>query len=184
MSDEYAVELSRSLLKELFPEVDLVDTPRRFVKMFRELSTPEDFEFTIFDNKAKVDETSELITIKDIAFTALCSHHIVPFIGNCHVGYIPDKKVAGLSKFPRAVRWWAAGLWTQEELTHAIASYLYDELEPSGLMVMMEAEHMCMSLRGVQAPGTKTVTTQLRGLFLDPPQGRDPKGEFLEYIKR
>lgn len=181
--------IAQVLLEKLFPSADwdgpdLMDTPRRFVQMYQEMTTPEDFSFTTFENKAKVDGTSQLVTVKNIAFTALCAHHIVPFIGHCHIGYIPDKKLAGLSKFPRAVRWWAKGLWTQEDLTHAIASYLDDELDPDGLIVMMEAEHMCMSLRGVLAPGTKTVTTQLRGLFLNPPSGRDPKSEFLEYIKR
>lgn len=181
--------LAKTFLQCVIPDADwndpsLQNTPARFVRMLRELTTPTDFEFTVFENRAKVNGVSEMVIVKDIAFSSLCEHHVVPFIGHCHIGYIPDKKLAGLSKFPRAVRWWAHGLWTQEDLTHAIASYLMDELEPSGLIIMMEAEHMCMTLRGALAPGTKTVTTQLRGLLLDPPVGRDPKGEFLNVINR
>lgn len=180
-------ETARTLLSSIMPghkwqsDPELLDTPKRFVRMLEELTTPVDFDFTVFDNNTSA---SEMVVIKDISFTTLCRHHIIPFVGHAHVAYIPDKKIAGLSKFARAVRWWARGIWTQEDLTDSIANYLVDELDPLGLALMMEAEHMCMSLRGVQAPGTKTITTQLRGVFLDPPTGRDPKGEFLEYIKR
>jgi len=162
---------------------ELAETPRRFVQMLRELTTPEDFNFTTFDNYATVNGDSELVTVRDISFVSLCKHHIAPFVGVAHIGYIPGDKIAGLSKFARSVRWWSKGLWTQEELTHAIAGYLDDELDPAGIAVRTECEHMCMTIRGVQAPGTKTVCTQLRGLFLNPATGRDPKGEFLESIR-
>lgn len=154
---------------------NLIDTPKRFAKMIRELTTAEDFNFTTFPNTAG----SEMIVQKDIHFVALCSHHIVPFMGVAHVAYIPDKVIVGLSKLARTVRWWAAGLWTQEELTQAIVNNLDDALEPLGVAVIMEAEHLCMSIRGIQAPGTRTLTSTLRGVFLDPPEGRDPKGEFI-----
>jgi len=183
------INMAQLLLERLIPEQDwdnpsVAKTPARFCNMLRELTTPEPFNLTVFDNPIKAEGQSEMVVIKDITFKSLCEHHVVPFVGVAHIAYIPDDRLAGLSKFARAVRYFAAGLWTQEALTNHIASYLDDELEPLGLAIIMEAEHMCMTLRGVQAPGARTVTTQLRGLFLDPDPGRDPKGEFLEHIKR
>ena len=185
ITEEFAKQfLHRVIQNQDWSKPDVQDTPKRFARMFQELTTPEPFDFTTFDNVIKMDGESEMVVVKDIAFVALCAHHVVPFLGHCHIGYIPDAKLAGLSKFARAVRYWSAGLWTQEELTHHIAAYLDDELEPLGLAVLMEAEHMCMTIRGVQAPGTRTITMQLRGIFLNPDPGRDPKGEFLEHVKR
>lgn len=154
----------------------LKETPRRFAKMIMDLTTAEEFEFTTFKND---NNRGEMVIIKDIPFTALCAHHIVPFMGVCHVGYIPTDTIAGLSKFARAVKYWAAGLWTQEDLTNTISGYFEDMLDPLGVGVVMQAEHLCMTIRGVQTPGSKTITSSMRGVFLDKPAAR---AEFLNLI--
>ena len=158
----------------------LKNTPKRFLKMLQELTVPDEFEFTTFDNDLKKDT---MVVIKQIPFVSLCAHHLIPFSGTAHIGYIPISKIAGLSKFPRAVKYWSKGLWTQEDLTDAIAHYLWDMLEePLGLGVMMEAEHMCMTIRGVQAPGVKTVTSTMLGVFLDP--DRLARAEFFRHVDK
>jgi GTP cyclohydrolase I len=159
---------------------DLAKTPERFAKMLRELTISDEFDFTVFENEKG---GQEMVILKDIAFVSLCSHHIIPFVGRAHVGYIPDTRVAGLSKLARAVKFMSAGLWTQEDLTGELATYLEDVLEPLGIIVVMSAEHFCMSIRGIRNPGAQTVTSAVRGVFLDPPEGRDPKGEFLELLR-
>jgi GTP cyclohydrolase I len=155
------------------------DTPERFKKMLTELTTPENFQFTTFDAGK---HQQQIIAMKDIPFVSLCEHHVVPFVGIAHVGYIPNAAMAGLSKLARCVRETAKGLWTQEYLTDVIADLFVHHLDPQGVIVMMEAEHLCMTIRGVQTPGTRTITSAVRGLFFDPPTGKDPKGEFLSMI--
>jgi GTP cyclohydrolase IA len=155
------------------------DTPRRFLKMLKELTTPEEFEFTTFDAGK---HQQQIIAMKDIPFVSLCEHHVVPFVGVAHVGYIPNAAMAGLSKLARCVRETAKGLRTQEYLTDMVADLFVHHLDPAGVIVMMEAEHLCMTIRGVQTPGTRTITSAVRGLFFDPPTGKDPKGEFLSMI--
>jgi GTP cyclohydrolase I len=155
------------------------DTPARFLKMLKELTTPEEFEFTTFDAGK---EQQGIIAMKDIPFVSLCEHHVVPFVGVAHVGYIPNAAMAGLSKLARTVRETAKGLWTQEYLTNVVADLFVHHLDPQGVIVMMEAEHLCMTIRGVQTPGTRTITSAVRGLFFEPPTGKDPKGEFLSMI--
>lgn len=163
----FTVEHARNLLGELFHDLDwsddhLKDTPARFVNMLRELTTPEKYEFTMFDSKS-----DEMVIIRDIPFTSLCAHHLVPFMGYAHIGYIPNGKIAGLSKFARLVRAKAHRLSVQEELTSMIADELEEKLNPLGVAVVMEAEHLCMTIRGVQTPGTKTVTSSMKGAFAD-----------------
>jgi GTP cyclohydrolase I len=152
-------------------------TPARFVKMLKELTTPEDFEFTTFPNEDGVDE---IILVKDIPFVSLCNHHVVPFHGVAHVGYIPDEKIVGLSKLARVVRYYAKALQVQERLTMQIADRLVEELAPLGVAVIVEAEHMCMTIRGVQTPGTRTTTSRMVGVFAD--HERTAKNEFLQLI--
>jgi GTP cyclohydrolase I len=149
-----------------------VDTPRRFVSMLRELTTPPDIKWKAF--KAEGDE---MVSVYDINFVSLCNHHVVPFIGKAHVGYVPNKLNAGLSKFARVVKYFAAGLQVQERLTTQVADYLDAKLTPKGLIVVMEAEHLCMTIRGAQSPGTKTRTTSVKGVFAD--HERTAKAEFL-----
>lgn len=186
MRRQKKVELTAKFLNKAIPNAPwessqhLQETPRRFLKMLEELTTGEEFEFTTFNNDLKKDE---MIVIKDIPFVSLCGHHLIPFSGIAHVGYIPTGKLAGLSKFARAVKYWSRGLWTQEDLTDAIAHYLWDMLEePLGLGVVMSAEHMCMTIRGVQAPGVKTVTSSMLGVFLD--SDRQARSEFFRHIDK
>ena len=154
------------------------DTPRRFVASLRELTTPEEYNFTTFDTLY-----DEMVVVKDIPFVSLCQHHILPFSGVAHVGYVPNTTMAGLSKFARCVRYHAAQLQVQEDLTCEIANDLLDKLNsPKGLAVVLEAEHMCMTIRGVQAPGTKTYTASMHGVFAD--HKKTAKAEFLSRINR
>lgn len=150
-------------------------TPERFVKMLRELTTPEKFEFTTFPSTS-----DEMIIVRNIPFTSSCSHHIIPFIGMAHIGYVPNYLIAGLSKFARAVRFFSRQLQVQEELTNDIANFLEEQLDPMGVAVVMEAEHLCMTVRGAQSPGTKTYTAAMRGVFSD--HTKTAKAEFLGRI--
>jgi GTP cyclohydrolase I len=154
------------------------DTPKRFAQMLKDMTTREDFNFTTFDN---TQGANEMITITDIPFYTLCNHHVVPFFGRAHIAYIPDKSIAGLSKFGRTVKNLAKGLWVQENLTTEIADFLEDKLDPLGVAVVMQAEHMCMTMRGVQMPGTLTTTSAMRGVFAD--HDRTAKAEFMSLIQ-
>jgi GTP cyclohydrolase I len=133
-------------------------------------------------------ENDQMVVIANIPFVALCEHHILPFTGQCHIGYIPGGRLAGLSKFARAVKFWSRGLWTQEDLTDTIAQYLLDMLDPRGLAVVMSAEHTCMTIRGVQSPGTKTTTSSMKGLYLEnddhPERIAAAREEFWQHVNR
>src|SRR5690606_30966395 len=110
----------------------------------------------------------------------LCAHHLVPFHGTAYVGYVPGERIAGLSKFARAVKYQAKGFWVQEELTTAIAEMIEEELNPLGTAVVIKAEHLCMAMRGVQQPGVITTTSAMRGVFAD--HSRTAKAEFMQYL--
>lgn len=145
-----------------------VKTPARFVKALRELTSPdENWEFTTFDTLS-----DEMVVVRDIRFASLCRHHVLPFMGVCHVAYVPNGQLAGLSKIPRLVSACSASLNTQEELTSEIALKLLDKLNPLGVGVMMEAEHTCMTIRGVQAVGSRTVTSTLLGTLREDARSR------------
>lgn len=152
------------------------DTPERFVAMLRELTTAESPKFTTFPAN-KVDQ---MVIVRDIRFVSLCNHHVVPFIGKADIGYIPKDKIAGLSKFARVVNFFAKSLQVQERLTEQIADFLVNALDPRGVAVVLEAEHLCMTIRGAQAPGTKTYTAVMRGHFGD--HDRTAKSEFLARV--
>jgi GTP cyclohydrolase IA len=152
-------------------------TPERFVSMLQELTTPTPFEFTVFDNTRGIDE---MVILEGIRFYTLCAHHMVPFFGVAHIAYIPDARIAGLSKFPRAVRGLAKKLTVQEELTIEIADFLEEKLDPKGVAVVLKAEHLCMAMRGVQAPGVLTTTNAMRGVFAD--HSRTAKAELMAVI--
>jgi GTP cyclohydrolase I len=138
----------------------LRDTPRRVAAAFAEMLTPEPFAVTTFPNDEGYDE---LVLARAIPFTSLCEHHLLSFTGVAHVGYLPGDRIVGLSKLARVVRHFARDLQVQERLTTQVADYLETALAPKGVGVVLEAEHLCMSVRGVQAPGTTTVTSCLRG---------------------
>lgn len=152
----------------------LADTPRRVAAMFAELLTPAPFRATTFSNDAGYDE---LVLVSGIAFTSLCEHHLLPFRGVAHIGYLPGGRIVGLSKLARLVEAFARRPQVQERLAAQIADWMRDHLEPRGVGVVLEAEHLCMSIRGVRAAGTRTVTSSLYGLLRDSPAARQ---EFLQ----
>jgi GTP cyclohydrolase I len=172
---------ARDLLRALGADVDadaLGETPRRVADAYAELLTPRPFRATTFPNDEGYDE---LIVARSIPFHSLCMHHLLPFQGVAHVGYLPGERIIGLSKLGRVVEFFSRDLQIQERLTTQVADWLERELEPKGVGVVLEAEHMCMSLRGVQKLGSKTVTSALRGLVRDDVRTRQ---EFLALTKR
>jgi GTP cyclohydrolase I len=167
-----AADAVRDLLVALGQDPDdphLVDTPRRVAASFEELLSPRAFNLTTFPNDESYDE---LVLARSIPFHSLCRHHLLPFKGVAHVGYLPGDRILGLSKLARVVELFARDLQVQERLTQQIADWLQEQLAPKGVGVIMEAEHLCMSLRGVQAVGTRTVTSALKGLLRDDPRSR------------
>lgn len=149
------------------------ETPLRFVQMLKELTTPPDIKWKTFPN----DGYDEMIIERNIPFVSLCNHHVIPFIGLAHVGFIPDQLLPGLSKVARVVQHFAKGLQIQERLTKQVADFLEQNLQPLGVAVVIEAEHMCMTIRGAQVPGTQTYTAAMRGRFAD--HDKTAKAEFL-----
>ena len=145
----------------------LKDTPDRIARMCTEIYGGLDEEADQHLLKQFQVENNEMVLEKDITFYSMCEHHLMPFYGKAHVAYIPDGKVTGLSKLARTVDVYARRPQIQERLTVQIADALEQHLEPKGVMVLLEAEHMCMTMRGVQKPGTKTVTTIVRGAFAE-----------------
>lgn len=176
-----AERAARELLLALGVDVDgesTRETPRRMADVYVELLTPTEFNPTTFPNDGGYDE---LVVARAIPFHSLCEHHLLPFVGVAHVGYLPGERIVGLSKLVRVVDLYARSLQVQERLTTQIAGWLERELDPKGVGVVIEAEHMCMSLRGVQKPGANTVTSALRGVVRDDPRTR---GEFLALTGR
>lgn len=151
-------------------------TPLRVAKAYRDMLTPEEFEMTTFPNDQGYDE---LIVAGSIQFYSLCAHHMLPFVGVAHVGYLPGERIVGLSKLARMVEYYSRTLQVQEHLTAQIATCLQEHLSPRGVGVVIEAEHMCMSLRGVSKPGTRTKTSSLHGVIRDDPRTRQ---EFLSLV--
>ena len=166
--DRGAVERAAAdLLRALGTDVDaeaLEETPRRVADAYAELLTPQPFRATTFPND---DGYDELIVARSIPFHSLCMHHLLPFHGVAHIGYLPGERIIGLSKLGRVVEYFSRDLQIQERLTTQVAGWLQRELEPKGVGVVLEAEHTCMSLRGVQKLGAMTVTSALRGLVRD-----------------
>ena len=167
----------RDLLVALGQDPDsehLRETPRRVALAYEEFLTPEPFVPTTFPNDEGYDE---LVLVRDIPFHSLCQHHLLPFSGVAHVGYLPAARILGLSKLARVVEHFARGLQVQERMTKQIGDWLEDRLAPKGVGVVLEAEHLCMSLRGVAAVGSRTVTSSLHGLVRDDARTR---AEFLD----
>jgi GTP cyclohydrolase IA len=149
----------------------LRDTPQRVVKAYRELyagygADPAAVLERVFE---EVEGYGDMVLVRDIPFASHCEHHMVPFVGRAHIAYFPAKGVVGLSKLARLVEVFARRLQTQETMTAQIAEALDEALRPRGVAVLLEAEHMCMSLRGVQKAGSSTITSQFTGLFKDEP---------------
>jgi GTP cyclohydrolase I len=162
---EAAEAAARDLMRALGMDptaTGLSDTPRRVAKAYAELLTPREFTMTTFPNDEQYDE---LVLAKDIPFTSLCEHHLLPFTGTASVGYLPGPRILGLSKLARVVELFARRPQVQERMTKQIAGWLDMQLGPRGVGVVLQAEHTCMTLRGVQARGSATVTSSLTGLL-------------------
>ena len=173
---EAAAQAVRALLLALGQDPEregLRDTPARVARAYAELLAPTPFNLTTFPNQERYDE---LVLVADIPFVSLCEHHLLPFGGVAHVAYVPDGRLLGLSKLPRVVDHFAGRLQLQERLTVQVAEWLMERLQPRGVGVVVQAEHTCMSLRGVRKPGTRTVTSALHGLLRDDERTRQ---EFL-----
>jgi len=155
----------------------LKETPERVARMWEEFEKMRRFDMKLFE---EFGSYNEMVLVKDIRFYSFCEHHLLPFFGKVHVAYIPNGKISGLSKLVRAVRAFSLRPQVQERLTEEIADFLERELQPKGVGVVVEAEHLCMSMRGVLSPDHLTVTSALRGVFLKELKTRE---EFLKLIK-
>ncbi|MBQ7972047.1 MAG: GTP cyclohydrolase I FolE [Lachnospiraceae bacterium] len=169
MTDENKIREAITLLLEGMGEdvkrEGLVETPDRIARMYTEiLSGKEESAAEVLSKRFKVDN-SEMVLEKDIVFYSMCEHHLMPFYGKAHIAYIPNGEVVGLSKLARTVEVFAKRLQLQEQLSSQVADAIMENLNPKGVMVVMEAEHMCMTMRGVKKPGSKTVTVATRGVF-------------------
>jgi GTP cyclohydrolase IA len=172
------------ILKELGEDVHregLVRTPERVEAALRYLTSGYAKNVgDVLNGALFVENYDEMVVVKDIDFASLCEHHLLVFIGKCHVAYMPNKKIVGLSKIPRLVDMFSKRLQVQERLTTQIANALNDALEPRGVAVVMEAIHTCMLVRGVEKQNSKAVTSAMLGAFRDRPETR---AEFMELIK-
>jgi GTP cyclohydrolase I len=151
----------------------LADTPARVARSFAEMLSPREFRLTTFPNDEGYDE---MVVARSIPVHSLCEHHLLPFHGVAHVGYLPGERILGLSKLARVVELFARDLQVQERLTKQVADWLQEHLAPKGVGVVIEAEHLCMALRGVRAPGAVTVTSALHGLL------REDRGSRQEFF--
>ncbi len=169
MIDKTKIEQAAALLLEGMGEdvgrEGLKETPKRIARMYEELFAGMDQSPKEHLEKTFSIQGNGMVLEKDIVFYSICEHHLLPFYGKAHIAYLPDGKVVGLSKLARTVEVYARRLQIQEQLTTQIADALMEYLQPKGVMVMLEAEHMCMTMRGVKKPGTQTVTLETRGLF-------------------
>ena len=174
---EHVAEILR-LLGEDASREGLERTPDRVEKALRFSTRGYSQDPVAILKSAVFDEADydQMVIVKDIDIYSLCEHHLLPFFGKAHVAYLPDKKIVGLSKLARVVELFARALQVQERMTTQIARWLDDNLQPRGVGVVLEAEHLCMSLRGVQKPGARTVTSSLHGFVRDDPRTRQ---EFL-----
>ncbi len=172
------------LLKELGEDLQregLDKTPERVEKALRYFTSgyAQDVK-EVLNGAMFVEEYDEMVIVKDIDFSSLCEHHLLPFIGKCHVAYMPNRKIVGLSKIPRLVEMFSRRLQVQERLTTQIANTLNEALQPRGVAVVVEAIHLCMLMRGVEKQNSKAITSAMLGAFRDRPETR---AEFMELIK-
>ena len=159
----------------------LRDTPKRVEKSLRFLTSGYEADIDeVINNALFTVDYSEMVIVKDIDFYSLCEHHLLPFFGKCHIAYIPQQKVIGLSKIPRLVDVFARRLQVQERLTHQVAQVIQDRIAPLGVAVVMEGTHLCMSMRGVEKQNSFAVTSAMQGAFRNNTRTRM---EFLELIK-
>jgi GTP cyclohydrolase I len=175
-----AERAAHDLLRALGADLEhpgLSETPRRIAASLAELLTPAEFTATLFRNEGY----DELILVRDIAFQSLCMHHLLPFHGVAHVAYLPGDCIIGISKLARVVEAFARDLQLQERMTVQIADWLEQELVPRGVGVVLSAEHMCMTIRGIRKPGARTVTSAVRGRLRSDARTRE---EFFSLVER
>ena len=160
----------------------LTKTPERVARMFSFLTQGyhQDIDEVLNDALFPI-QYDEMVIVKDIDFYSLCEHHLVPFFGKCHVAYLPDRKIIGLSKLPRLVEVFSRRFQVQERLTQQIAETLQEKIKPQGVAVVMEAQHLCMMMRGVEKQNATAITSSMLGVFRT---RRETRAEFLELIKR
>lgn len=200
LSEDEAIKAAReqhirAMLESVGEDPDregLAETPKRVAKMYNEIFggyaiDAKELLKKTFAEDAGIEEEHDgvnykqgMVIVRDIKFYSHCEHHMVPFFGTVHIGYIPNKRVVGLSKLCRVVDAFARRLQIQERLTKQIADVIQEVLEPQGVMVIVEAEHLCMKMRGIKNPCADTVTSTVRGQFEDP----TTRAEFLQLIRR
>ena len=176
-AEEGAASMLAALGMDL-SDPSLVDTPARMARAYVELLTPHEFTPTTFPNDEGYDE---LVLAREIPFVSVCEHHLLPFTGTAAVGYLPGQRILGLSKLARVVELFARRPQVQERMTKQIATWLDEQLQPRGVGVVIEASHSCMTLRGVHARGSTTITSAMLGRLRDDPRTR---GEFLALVNR
>ncbi len=185
MADQKKIEEAvRMLLEGIGEDVTregLVDTPNRIARMYEEIFKGMEEDPAQHLCKTFAVDSNEIVVEKDITFYSTCEHHMMPFYGKAHIAYIPDGRVVGISKLARTVEVYARRLQIQEQMTTQVADAVMEHLRPQGVMVMVEAEHMCMTMRGVSKPGSRTVTMAARGCFRDDLQLQQ---YFFEMIRR
>lgn len=178
---EEGVRLILEGIGEDLNRAGIKDTPARIARMceeiFRGMLPPDEDLLKCIEG----ERHDEMVIIKNIPFYSVCEHHLLPFFGNAHIAYIPDGKIVGLSELPRALDYLAKRPQVQERLTSELANLLMQKLKPQGCMVVIEAEHLCMSMRGIKKPGAKTVTSAVRGIFR---KSQATRQEALELINR
>jgi GTP cyclohydrolase I len=188
VQDEEKVRAIASLMRRVVEllglnpsDPNLAETPERVARMYLEmfggLAEGAEPDITLFPND---EHYTAMVIEKDIPFYSLCSHHFVPFYGHAHVAYIPNEKIVGLSKMPRILEFYARRPQLQERLTEQVAGFLAEKLCPQGVMVVVEARHLCVEMRGVKKPGALTVTSAIRGIFFN----RPVREEFLDLLNR
>ena len=177
--NKLAEESVKILLKSFGEDVEregLQDTPKRYVKFFKEFLNPPKWNCTTFDSEGY----DEMIVQTNIPFHSLCEHHIAPCFGEGHIAYIPNERIVGVSKLARTLETFARRLQNQERITNQVADFLQKELQPKGVAVVLKAKHMCMEMRGVKKHNTNTTTSKMIGVFKDDINTRN---EFLTLIK-
>ena len=177
MNKEKVEEAVYDLLKALGEDPDrkgLIDTPKRVANMYEELLEAPDFNYTKFEEA----EYKDIVLLKDIEFTSMCEHHLLPFYGKVHIAYIPNGKIIGISKLARIVEKYAKRLQVQERMTEQIVKDIQENIETDDVAVYIEAKHMCMTARGVKKINAKTVTAKFTGIFNE----SEKKNEFYNFI--
>ena len=178
---EEAVRLLLEGIGEDVTREGLADTPNRIARMYEEIYKGMEENPAKHLSRTFAVDSNEIVVEKDITFYSTCEHHLMPFYGRVHIAYLPDGRVVGLSKLARTVEVYARRLQIQEQMTIQIAEAIMEHLKPQGVMVMAEAEHLCMTMRGVAKPGSQTVTMAARGCFAEKPQLQQ---YFFEMIRR